>query len=104
MNFNIANLYPEVRFPVSATTPMIAPFIKWCHDDDWFVTSPSNTNLTSNGEIKVEKISLKVADFQYLEGHCIDGEYLKCECNMLPNLNIILFQEEFCSRQQDIYF
>lgn len=75
MNFNIANLYPEVRFPVSATTPMIAPFIKWCHDDDWFVTSPSNTNLTSNGEIKVEKISLKVADFQYLEGHCIDGEY-----------------------------
>lgn len=75
MNFNIANLYPKVQFPVSATTPMISPYIKWVHDDDWFVTCHINTHLHDRDHNKIVKVNLKNNEFQYLEGHCIDGKF-----------------------------
>ncbi|XP_074097576.1 fatty acid synthase [Cotesia typhae] len=73
----IANLYPDIKFPVSRGTPMISPLIKWEHSDDWYVTSYRMQEKITSGERTVE-VTLSDEDYEYMSGHVIDGR------NLLP--------------------
>ncbi|XP_065219793.1 fatty acid synthase isoform X2 [Planococcus citri] len=74
-NFNLANLYPAVEFPVSRGTPMIAPLVRWEHSEDWYVTSYQMQEKIKSGERSVV-ISLKDDELEYLSGHVVDGRNL----------------------------
>lgn len=72
---NLPAIYPDVSFPVSLGTPMIAPNIKWDHSDDWFVTNFSK-NLTEKSAERKVKISLTDPEYEYILGHSIDGNLM----------------------------
>ncbi|XP_055593802.1 fatty acid synthase-like [Uranotaenia lowii] len=72
---SIARLYPEVKFPVSRGTPMIAPLHRWDHRETAHVVQ-YNWDETSKSSIASYKISLGIRDFAYIDGHCIDGRVL----------------------------
>jgi fatty acid synthase, animal type len=72
-DINIAKLYPPVEFPVSRGTPMIAPHIKWEHSDDHFVMHFDDDDSAKCAERRV-KISLNDVEYEYIQGHCIDGK------------------------------
>ena len=71
----IEKLYPEVEFPVSRGTPMISPYIKWDHSEDWFVTRYEQMRALKSGERRV-KFALTTDDYEYITGHTIDGRCL----------------------------
>ncbi|XP_063988124.1 fatty acid synthase-like isoform X2 [Diachasmimorpha longicaudata] len=73
----IWELYPEIKFPVSRGTPMISPLIKWEHSEDWFVTSYRTHEKINSGE-RIVTLALTDEDYEYMEGHVIDGK------NLLP--------------------
>lgn len=72
----VQRLYPEVQFPVSRGTPMIAPLVRWEHGDDWFVTKFELQRSTRSGERKV-KIGINDQDYDFIVGHAIDGKFEK---------------------------
>ena len=37
MNFDPLRIFPPVQYPVSRGTPMVAPLVKWDHDQSWEV-------------------------------------------------------------------
>lgn len=83
---DISKLYPPIEYPVSRGTPMIAPLIKWNHDEDWHIPFQNldlHMNATSNG--KLHSISYDNDEFLYLRGHVIDG------ANVVP-LSLYLVQ------------
>ncbi|KAH1011869.1 hypothetical protein HUJ04_001145 [Dendroctonus ponderosae] len=69
------NLCPQVEFPVSRATPMIAPKIKWNHQDNWFVTV-----YRADDNMQVEERSFLVLHkdpaYGFIKGHVIDGRNL----------------------------
>lgn len=67
-------MYPPVEFPVSKGTPMISPLIKWDHNEDYFVTKFENQRSNKSGERRVIT-NLSEVDFEYIEGHTIDGNF-----------------------------
>lgn len=77
VEINLPSVYPEVKFPVSRGTPMIAPNIKWDHTDDWFVTNFGTHSVEKSAERKV-KISLTDPEFEFMVGHFIDGKRIEC--------------------------
>ncbi|KAK0096040.1 hypothetical protein PV326_006670, partial [Microctonus aethiopoides] len=80
----IANLYPEVQLPVSRSTPMISPLIKWDHSDDWYVTSYRMQEKITSGE-RIVEVTLTDEDYEYMAGHIIDGR------NLLPATGYLAF-------------
>ncbi|XP_067207292.1 fatty acid synthase-like [Linepithema humile] len=73
----IANLYPSVIFPVSRGTPMISPFIRWDHSEDWFVNNYQKQKTIKSKERQIE-IKVDDEDYSFMTGHVIDGR------NLLP--------------------
>ncbi|XP_067206014.1 fatty acid synthase-like [Linepithema humile] len=71
----IANLYPTVKFPVSRSTPMISPSIKWDHSKDWYLICYKMLTKLSIGERMIE-IALNDEEYEYMSGHVIDGRQL----------------------------
>lgn len=71
----IGNLYPAVKYPVSAGTPMISPLIRWDHTEDWFLAK-FDSQRDGNSAERICKISFTDHDFGYVSGHVIDGEFL----------------------------
>lgn len=69
----IDNLYPPVSFPVSRGTPMIAPLIKWDHQQDWKVVQYDSKRKDVTCEQKLT-ISLSNDEYKYMAGHVIDGK------------------------------
>ncbi|XP_021703368.1 fatty acid synthase [Aedes aegypti] len=74
-NLNIAKLYPEVQFPVSRGTPMIAPLIRWDHREDAFVVKYTWEESSKSNMLRF-KISLSSQEYKHIVGHCIDGRIL----------------------------
>ena len=70
---NISALYPPIEFPVSRCTPMIAPHIKWDHSEDHYVMRFDDNEEGKSAERKVT-ISLTDVEFEFIQGHCIDGK------------------------------
>lgn len=80
----ISNLYPAVQLPVSRSTPMISPLIKWDHSDDWYVTSYRMQEKITSGE-RIVEVTLTDEDYEYMAGHMIDGR------NLLPATGYLAF-------------
>lgn len=72
---SLDRLYPKVPFPVSRSTPMISPHIRWNHTEDWFVAFYRPRQDVKSGE---RKATAKVTEteWSFLEGHVIDGRNL----------------------------
>lgn len=71
VHMQIDTLYPQIEFPVSRGTPMIAPLIKYDHEENWSIP---NSNLRKNKSFE-RKITIDISreQYQYLTGHKIDG-------------------------------
>jgi fatty acid synthase len=70
-NPTVANIYPEVAYPVSVTTPSLSPLIQWDHSTPWDVAKFGQT--TGQNIIQVDLTNELDA---FIEGHCIDGRIL----------------------------
>ncbi|XP_065221125.1 fatty acid synthase-like isoform X2 [Planococcus citri] len=70
----LSYLYPPVEFPVSKSTPMISPSIKWYHDQAELVDE-INTGILQSSE-RTFAIYPKSKEHEYLQGHIIDGRNL----------------------------
>ena len=72
---DVSKLYPEVTYPVSRSTPMIAPVIRWNHNDTWYVTSYQFQKKIGSGERTIS-VSLLEDESEFISGHVIDGRNL----------------------------
>ncbi|XP_035738069.1 fatty acid synthase-like isoform X1 [Vespa mandarinia] len=75
LQFDLAKLYPSVEYPVSRGTPMISPFIRWEHSNDWFTTQFKKQEVLTSGE-RIVSIAIADENFAYIKGHVIDGRNL----------------------------
>ncbi|NXM57354.1 FAS synthase, partial [Illadopsis cleaveri] len=73
------NLFPSVEYPVPVGTPLISPYIKWDHSQDWDVPKaedfPAGSKGSASGSVYNIDVSPDSPD-HYLIGHCIDGRVL----------------------------
>ncbi|GLV38468.1 Fatty acid synthase 3 [Carabus blaptoides fortunei] len=74
-NPRIEKIYPKISFPVSKSTPMLSPLIRWDHSHDWYVTRFEIQDKIKSGERTVV-VQLSDEDLEYLAGHVIDGRTL----------------------------
>ncbi|XP_025266595.1 fatty acid synthase-like isoform X1 [Camponotus floridanus] len=77
LQLQIANLYPEVKFPVSRNTPMISHLIRWDHSEDWYAYRYIAQRKLDIGEAIVT-INLLDDEFTYMTGHVVNRK------NLLP--------------------
>lgn len=73
----VAKLYPPVKFPVPAGTPMIAPLIRWNHSgEDWYVPKFEIEGRNKSEGGQTYKINLNDPKFEYISGHVFDGRVI----------------------------
>ncbi|XP_030143528.4 fatty acid synthase [Taeniopygia guttata] len=73
------NLFPAVEYPVPVGTPLISPYIKWDHSQDWDVPKAEDFPSGSKGSASASVYNIDVSPESpdhYLIGHCIDGRVL----------------------------
>ncbi|NWX54169.1 FAS synthase, partial [Promerops cafer] len=73
------NLFPSVKYPVPVGTPLISPYIKWDHSQDWDVPKAEDFPAGSKGSASASVYNIDVSPESpdhYLTGHCIDGRVL----------------------------
>uniref|UniRef100_A0A8C4V030 Fatty acid synthase n=1 Tax=Falco tinnunculus TaxID=100819 RepID=A0A8C4V030_FALTI len=73
------NLFPLVKYPVPVGTPLISPYIKWDHNQDWDVPKAEDFPAGSKGSASASVYNIDVSPESpdhYLVGHCIDGRVL----------------------------
>ncbi|KFU85956.1 Fatty acid synthase [Chaetura pelagica] len=73
------NLFPPVEYPVPVGTPLISPYIKWDHSQDWDVPKAGDFPSGSRGSASASIYNIDVSPDSpdhYLVGHCIDGRVL----------------------------
>lgn len=72
IDLDIRRIYPKIDFPVSRSTEMISPLIKWDHEKSYFVpTYETQSSMESKNAVTV---TLKDPKYEYFKGHVIDGE------------------------------
>lgn len=71
---DLSKLYPPIQFPVSRGTPMISPLIKWNHEENHFVPHFDSYNTFERRNIT---INISDKNFEFLQGHIIDGKLIK---------------------------
>ncbi|XP_065219670.1 fatty acid synthase-like [Planococcus citri] len=70
----LSHLYPEIEFPVSRSTPMISPLIKWKYEEQQKPYNMSaNTNQSNERYYTVDPNS---EEYNYLWGHIIGDRNL----------------------------
>ncbi|XP_065223442.1 fatty acid synthase-like isoform X2 [Planococcus citri] len=71
----LSHLYPEIEFPVSRSTPMISPLIKWKYEkqQNAYNMSTANTNQSYERHYTVDPNS---EEYNYLRGHVIGDRNL----------------------------
>lgn len=73
------NLFPPVEYPVPAGTPLISPYIKWDHSQDWTVPKSEDFLSGSGGAASASVYNIDVSSESpdhYLVDHCVDGRVL----------------------------
>lgn len=74
---------------------MIAPLIKWDHQEDYMVAKFDATkDITSERKVT---INIKDEDQQYMKGHIIDGMFRMHFCHFL------LFLSGICERERILF-
>ncbi|XP_071429466.1 fatty acid synthase [Pithys albifrons albifrons] len=79
LNVVVNNLFPSVEYPVPVGTPLISPYIKWDHSQDWDVPKAEDFPAGSKGSASASVYNIDVSPDSpdhYLVGHCIDGRVL----------------------------
>ncbi|XP_065591318.1 fatty acid synthase [Cyrtonyx montezumae] len=79
INVHGNNLFPPVEYPVPVGTPLISPYIKWDHSQDWDVPKAEDFPSGSKGSASASVYNIDVSPDSpdhYLVGHCIDGRVL----------------------------
>ncbi|OAD57941.1 Fatty acid synthase [Eufriesea mexicana] len=93
----LANIYPPVEFPVSRGTPMISPYIKWEHSEEWYVPVYTQRQKITTSERAIE-VALKDENYEYMVHHVIDGR------NLVPATGyLIMVWETVSSLQGKLY-
>ncbi|XP_065210550.1 fatty acid synthase-like [Planococcus citri] len=88
----IGRLYPQIEFPVSRSTPMISPLIKWQHDEKWPVGRLTNEEIFTEQNYMIRSYDDK---FAFIKDHIIDGR------NFYPGLGYLwLVLQTFASIQK----
>ncbi|XP_010131413.1 PREDICTED: fatty acid synthase, partial [Buceros rhinoceros silvestris] len=73
------NLFPRVEYPVPVGTPLISPYIKWDHSQNWDYPKAEDFPSGSKGSASASVYNIDAspgAPDHYLVGHCIDGRVL----------------------------
>ncbi|KAF1419112.1 Fatty acid synthase, partial [Spheniscus mendiculus] len=73
------NLFPLVEYPVPVGTPLISPYIKWDHSQEWDVPKAEDFPSGSEGSASASVYNIDVSPDSpdhYLVDHCIDGRVL----------------------------
>ncbi|NXN91414.1 FAS synthase, partial [Rhinopomastus cyanomelas] len=73
------NLFPPVEYPVPVGTPLISPYIKWDHSQEWDCPKAEDFPSGSSGSASASVYNIDVSPSSpdhYLVGHCIDGRVL----------------------------
>ena len=70
----LSALYPPIEFPVSKSTPMISPAVKWQHEEQWDLNE-LGTDIFPTTERKFI-IKPNIDEFTFLKHHVIDGKNL----------------------------
>ncbi|KAL7030368.1 hypothetical protein ACKWTF_006629 [Chironomus riparius] len=73
VDMDVSKLYPSISFPVSRGTPMIAPIIKWNHEDNHFVPYFDSYNAYERRNIV---INISDKHFELIQGHIVDGRVI----------------------------
>ncbi|GBP45810.1 Fatty acid synthase [Eumeta japonica] len=73
LNPHLANIYPQVQFPVSITTPMISHLVEWEHSEDWYVTKYKAQEKMKSGERTV-RMCITDEDSEFMAGHVVNGK------------------------------
>jgi fatty acid synthase len=73
VDMNASKLYPQIEFPVSRGTAMIAPLIKWNHQESFTVPIIDRGQHYQRRNVA---ISLSDKNFAYIQDHIIDGRIL----------------------------
>ena len=76
------NLYPAIEFPVSKSTPMISPLIKWRHDECWPIVEFKEDDSISI--VRDVSVDARFDADKYITGHIID------ERNLFPGFGYIV--------------
>ncbi|KAL4113184.1 hypothetical protein QTP88_016854 [Uroleucon formosanum] len=71
----IEHLYPPVKFPVSARTPMIQSLIEWDHSIKWNVVGFCGKPSSKAGQI-VLKVDVNSNNFSFLKNNRIDDLFV----------------------------
>lgn len=76
VDLDVHQIYPEVKFPVSRGTRMIAPLIKWNHSESHFVPYFNPFEAFATRHLS---INLYMPKYSYLSHHIIDGKFERNE-------------------------
>ena len=79
MKLTPLTVFPHVNFPVSRTTPMVSPLVKWDHSETWAV--PKLEEFAEGGSggkagCVFEIDASESSEDHYLVGHKIDDRVL----------------------------
>jgi hypothetical protein len=66
---------------------MISPLIKWDHGDTYFVTRYEDNAKKTEW---LFSINISDPDYDFANGHLIDGELRSSDCNLGSNIPVIL--------------
>ncbi|XP_072167778.1 fatty acid synthase-like [Diadema setosum] len=79
IDVQLDGLYPPVDFPVSVTTPPIAPVIRWDHSQEWDIPRVEQFLKQGGSSLTVMAFTIDVSpesEDSYIKDHCIDGRVL----------------------------
>ncbi|XP_054762953.2 fatty acid synthase-like [Lytechinus pictus] len=79
IDVNLESLYPAVDFPVSVSTPSIAPAIRWDHSQEWDIPRVEDFLKQGGNSPTVTKFTIDVSpesEDSFIKDHCIDGRVL----------------------------
>ncbi|KAJ3652400.1 hypothetical protein Zmor_018369 [Zophobas morio] len=68
----VQKIFPQVEFPVSRNTSMIAPFIRWDHKMSWQIYEFKRFTSTGNEQMEYS-ISYAYEEYEFMKGHVING-------------------------------
>ncbi|XP_076644466.1 fatty acid synthase [Halictus rubicundus] len=97
IQLQLANIYPPVQFPVSRSTPMISPHIRWDHSNEWFVPVYTQRQKITTSE-RILDIYLEDENYEYMVHHVIDGR------NLVPATGYLILVWETVSMLQGKLF
>lgn len=101
MKFSPLDIFPEVSFPVSRSTPMVSSLMQWDHSESWAVPKLEEFADGASGKsgCVFEIDASEASEDHYLVGHKIDGRvlfpatgYLVLAWRALAKLNGLQFE------------